>query len=134
MIFFDTGAWVALSVPGDRNSKAAMSLYAEVSRGAHGAVVTTNFVLDEAATLIRMSTDVETASRFLRTVLQAPSVTLVWIDLGHFQSAIDVFERHDDKRGSFTDCTSFMVMRDLGIKNAFSFDHNFEEAGFSLLL
>lgn len=131
MIFFDTGAWVALSVAGDRNAKPANALHAEVSRGVHGAIVTTNFVLDESATLIRMATDVETASRFLRTVLGARSVTVVWIDSGHFGGAVDLFERHEDKRWSFTDCTSFVVMRDLGVTKAFSFDRNFDEAGFS---
>ncbi len=133
MIFFDTGAWVALSVPGDRNAGAARGLYEKVSRGAHGAIVTTNFVLDEATTLIRMATDVETASRFLRTVLRAPSATLVWISSDHFASALEMFEQHGDKRWSFTDCTSFVAMRDLGISEAFTFDKNFQQAGFSRL-
>lgn len=83
MIFLDTGAWVALSVPGDRNAKPATALYSEISRGVHEAIVTTSFVLGESATLIRMATDVENASRFLRTVLGAHSVTVVWIDPGH---------------------------------------------------
>jgi len=133
MIFFDMGAWVALSVAGDRNASPAKSLYAEISRGVHGAIVTTNFVLDESATLIRMASDVETASRFLRTVLGAKGVTVVWIDPGHFAGAVDLFERHADKRWSFTDCTSFVVMRDLGITDAFTFDRNFGEAGFTRL-
>jgi len=28
-------------------------------------------------------------------------------------------------------CTSFVVMRDLGVDSAFAFDHNFEEAGYT---
>ena len=56
MIFLDTGAWVALSVPGDKNGAAAESLYGAIGSGRYGAIVTTDFVLDEAATLIRVAT------------------------------------------------------------------------------
>jgi len=80
-----------------------------------------------------MVADVETASRFVRTVLGASSITLIWIDPEHFGAALDLFERHRDKRWSFTDCTSFVVMRDLGTTEAFAFDRNFEEAGFTRL-
>ncbi len=129
MIFYDTGAWVALAVPGDKNAAAAKALQNQVSRGVHGAIVTTDFVLNEAATLIRMETDVEAAARFVRSVLASPSVTLLWIDRDHFESALEIFERHADKRWSFTDCTSFVVMGALGIDQAFTFDRNFEQAG-----
>jgi len=131
MIFYDTGAWVALAVPGDRNAAAAKAVQAQVSRGVHGAVVTTSFVLDEVATLVRMEADVEAAARLVRSVLAAPSVTLLWIDQNQFELALELFERHQDKRWSFTDCTSFVVMGALGIEKAFTFDRNFEQAGYA---
>jgi predicted nucleic acid-binding protein len=133
LIFVDTGAWVALSVPGDRHGTAARALYADVARGVYGRPVTTDFVLDEAATLIRMATDVEIAVRFVRTVLGSSSVTVVWIDPERFVASLERLEGHADKRWSFTDCTSFAVMDDLGIDAAFAFDRNFEEAGLTRL-
>lgn len=133
MIFVDTGAWVALSVPGDRNAARAHRLHGELARGVHGALVTTSFVLDEAATLIRMETDVPAASRFLETVLAGKSVTIVWVDEAHFRLALQKLARHVDKKWSFTDCSSFAVMEELEIPIAFTFDHNFEEAGFAIL-
>ena len=133
LIFYDTSAWVALTVPGDRNGPAAKRLQAEVTRGAFGAIVTTSFVLDEAATFVRMETDAESAARLLRSILASAAITTVWIDPGHFASAFDLFQSHRDKHWSFTDCTSFVVMRDLGIETTFSFDRNFQEAGFRRL-
>jgi uncharacterized protein len=130
VIFFDTGAWAALSVPGDRNAEAARRFHRDVGRGAYGAVVTSSFVLDEAASLVRMETDADTASRLLHGVLQDPTVSLVWIGPEHFRAALEMFERHTDKRWSFTDCTSFVLMKELQIETAFSFDRNFEQAGF----
>ena len=130
LIFYDTSAWVALAVPGDRHGPEAKSLQAEVSRGAYGSIVTTSFVLDEVATFVRMETDTESAVRLLRSILASAAITTVWIDPGQFGSALDLFQSHQDKRWSLTDCTSFVVMRDLGTDKAFSFDRNFEEAGF----
>jgi uncharacterized protein len=37
---------------------------------------------------------------------------------------------HRDKKWSLTDCSSFALMKELGIKEAFTFDKNFLEAGF----
>ncbi|MFZ5877070.1 MAG: hypothetical protein ACOYXU_11760 [Nitrospirota bacterium] len=49
------------------------------------------------------------------------------------QAALNVYERFDDPRLSFTDCLSFTVMRGLGISIAFAFDRHFEQAGFEQL-
>jgi predicted nucleic acid-binding protein len=131
MIFVDSGAWIALSLPNDRNGSAARAAYSELARGAHGSLVTSNFVLDEAVTFLRMASDAPTAARLARTVLASKNVVVAWIDPGTFEAALQLFEERPDKRWSFTDCTSFAVMRDLGIENAFTFDRNFQEAGFS---
>jgi predicted nucleic acid-binding protein len=78
-----------------------------------------------------METEVEAASRLIRSVMASPSVTLIWVDQDHFESALELFEGHRDKRWSFTDCTSFVVMGALGIEKAFTFDRNFEQAGYA---
>ena len=71
--------------------------------------------------------------RLVRGLLSSPGVTLVQVDRDHLQKALELFEAHPDKRWSFTDCTSFVAMRDLGITRAFAFDRNFEQAGFERL-
>ena len=35
-----------------------------------------------------------------------------------------------DKLWSFTDCVSYVVMKQRGITEAFAFDHHFEQMGF----
>ena len=49
----------------------------------------------------------------------AADLTLAW----------KTFEQFDDKGWSFTDCTSNVVMEQLGIKVAFAFDHHFHQFG-----
>jgi predicted nucleic acid-binding protein len=47
--------------------------------------------------------------------------------------AIDAFEKYADQKVSFTDCTSFVLMKQEGIKRAFSFDYHFRLAGYELV-
>lgn len=45
-----------------------------------------------------------------------------------------LFRQYTDKSFSFTDCTSFVVMRKFNLTKAFTNDHHFEQIGFSILL
>jgi len=47
--------------------------------------------------------------------------------------ARDVFFRHRDKSYSFTDCTSFVVMKELKLKQALTTDRHFRQMGFEVL-
>lgn len=38
-----------------------------------------------------------------------------------------------DKAWSLTDCSSFLIMQDLGITEALAFDRHFEQAGFKVI-
>ena len=74
------------------------------------------------------------AADFLETTLESKSLRLEWIDSERFRAAAELFRRHDDKERSFTDCVSFMLMRELKIQDSFTTDHHFRQAGFHPLL
>ena len=44
-----------------------------------------------------------------------------------------LFVRRSEKRWSFTDCTSFVLMDNLDLRKALAFDRNFVEAGFAMI-
>ena len=54
------------------------------------------------------------------------------IDASIWEAAWQLFERYDDKTWSCTDCTRFVIMRQMEILQAFAFDSHFEQAGFQL--
>ena len=58
------------------------------------------------------------------------------IFIGPEQTAMawELFRNRPDKNWGATDCASFVVMRELGIEDAFTVDHHFEQAGFRRLI
>jgi predicted nucleic acid-binding protein len=53
---------------------------------------------------------------------------------GALRRAKAFFRNHADHDYSFTDCTSFVVMQELKIRQAVTTDRHFAEAGFEPLL
>ena len=133
MIFVDTSAFYALEVGDDANHEAARVFLEELRSGRYGVLVTTDYVLDETLTPLRIRHGVEAALKFLSKMRGSRSVRVVWVDEAIFELAVEFFKRDSGLRWSFTDCTSFAVMKLLGIKYAFAFDEHFREAGFTVL-
>ncbi len=73
------------------------------------------------------------ATSFLEKVATNKSLHLVWVDTTVFNDAVTMLKTNESRRWSFTDCTSFAVMKQLGVNKAFAFDRNFSEAGFTRL-
>jgi predicted nucleic acid-binding protein len=133
MILVDTGAWYALTDPQERRHGRAVALFGRLTEGEHGRMVTTDYILDETYTLIRMRLGVEPVKRLRGLLGQSSSLQLVRVSENEFDRSVDLMIAHEDKRWSLTDCTSFVLMREFEIEDAFTFDHNFAEAGFRTL-
>jgi predicted nucleic acid-binding protein len=131
-IFVDTGAFVALEDADDEHHQAALqfqaSLLPRLTR-----LVTTNFVLDETYTWLRMNIGHAKAVGFGRRVRNSKLLQIQLISDEIEQLAWDIFCRYDDKEFSYTDCTSFAVMQLLSLDTAFAFDRHFRQFGFVCL-
>jgi len=71
---------------------------------------------------------------FLDTMERTRFIQTEWTDSLRFSSAATLFRSYHDKEWSFTDCLSFAVMRERAIRDAFTTDHHFAQAGFVPLL
>ncbi len=133
MIFVDSGAWKALKDPDDEYHQEATDFHREMAKGRYGALVTSDYVLDETLTLLMSRTSLNFATTLLDEVLTGTSVHLVWINEELFRGAAVRFRASGARGWSFTDCTSFELMHRLGVKDAFAFDKHFMEAGYNRL-
>jgi predicted nucleic acid-binding protein len=127
VIFVDSGAWAALLLEDDVHHARAVTWYLSNSTR----LITTDYVIDETLTLIMTRGRKQRAIAFGDQFFPGPSdmADLYVIDDIDRLNAWDVFHRFRDKQWSFTDCTSYAVMKRLGIDTAFSFDDHFRQFG-----
>lgn len=134
-IFVDTWAWYALADAADADHELASILNEQLLEQGH-TFVTTNFVLSETVTLIRYRLYHRVAVQFwqmLHELVDLELVQLVRVSVIHENAAWEIFERYADQKFSYTDCTSFAVMRDLGLQQVFTADRHFATLGFTLV-
>ncbi len=60
--------------------------------------------------------------------------TIVHIDVDLWQRGWQLYRVRSDKDWGLTDCISFIVIEDYGIRRVFTYDRHFEQAGFVWLL
>jgi predicted nucleic acid-binding protein len=98
-----------------------------------GILVTSDYVMDETLTLIRMRISINAAEEWWQQVAESPRLKWELINAERAEKARAWFFRWRDKSFSFTDCTSFILMRELHIHKVLTVDRHFREAGFEML-
>jgi uncharacterized protein len=74
------------------------------------------------------------ATRAVEALRGNQSVTIVPQTTEQFRSAVKHYEQFKDKSWSLTDCASFQIMKERGIREALTHDVHFAQAGFEALL
>jgi predicted nucleic acid-binding protein len=123
VIFIDTGVWVASTDTADGDHAAASQLLDSTSDD----LITTDYIVDESLTLLRVRRRSVAAltlgeqffSNALAEILHVTQADVAW----------QVFRQFRDKEWSFTDCVSYVTLKKLHIKTAYSFDHHFHQFG-----
>jgi predicted nucleic acid-binding protein len=132
-VFADTSGLYALIDRNDASHAAARRVVDKVLR-AGSRLVVTDYVVDEAVTLAKVRAGSFLAGRILDLVEQSQGIRIEWVGPERFESTKAFFRRHEDHGYSFTDCTSFVVMRELKLTQALTGDRHFVEAGLQALL
>lgn len=127
--FVDTSGWYAYARADDPSHGPARKALERWE----GRLVTTDFVFDETVTLARLRLGAAHAERIGETLLDPGVVELVRLLPEDFEDAWNLFKKNKDKGWSFTDCSSFAVMRRLRLSGAVATDRHFKQAGFELL-
>lgn len=132
MIFVDTSAWYALAVGDDVSHAPAMDFFKAISSGEFGKMISTDYVLAETYTLLRIKKGTELVARFAESVAQSSNVKILRISENDFSLALEKLLKFNDKLLSFVDCSSSVAMDALGITDVFAFDSDFKTLGYTL--
>lgn len=128
--FVDAGYFIAfVNVRDDLHTRAI-----RIASGLKRAQVTTELVLIEVGDAFASQQWRGLARQLLASVQSNPNIEVVPLTSSLFARGLELFNARPDKDWGLTDCISFIVMQDRGIREALAHDHHFVRAGFRALL
>ena len=133
-IFLDTSALIAYYNVDDKYHADAVEMMQKLKKGEVPLTrfYVTDYVFDETVTFIECVLNKHELAVSVGEALQtSPFTIVIRIDENLFEESWSFFKTN--KQYSFTDCTSFNVMRRLSITNAFTFDKHFKSFGFQTI-
>ena len=119
-IFVDTSGWVALFVKNDKNHKKAVSIFEDI-KNSKTPIYTSDYCLDETITTIMLRGGHRQSVFAGEALFSSEIIKIVHVSPDYIQSAWELYQKYKDKEFSFTDVTSFVIMKDIDIKKSFAF-------------
>src|SRR5262249_33313403 len=92
-------------------------------------LVTTDYILDELLTLLKMRENYRVAVAAGEAIWQQRVARIEHVTLEDIARTWEGFLQYHDKDWSFKDCTSKVISEHLRITHAFVFDSHFEQFG-----
>ena len=132
-VFMDTAYAVALSARSDQYHDRAFDLRIQM-KAEQTRLLTTQGVILEVGNALSKRLYRAAAIRLIVSLLLDPNVEIVSLSADLVSKAFQLFAQRDDKEWGLTDCVSFVVMRERGIREALTADGHFRQAGFLTLL
>lgn len=132
-VFVDTVCWIALLNKNEYIHKQADTEYRKLlKKGCH--LFTTTAVLNETANSLCSPHFRNSVLKFYSRISASENIRIVFVDEQLWNKGWEIYEKHNDKEWSLTDCISVKVMQEHNISEVLTTDHHFEQAGFVRLL
>ena len=128
-VFIDTGFFKALVDGDDDFNSHAEKLWQKLKESGK-VLITSNFIVDEALTVIRVKCSLEKALKFRDLLAEHSQIIKIMRVAATDEGMAWQWFVKDWSKLSFTDCVSFALMKRLGIKRVAAFDEHFKRAGF----
>lgn len=132
-IFVDTVAWIAFVNNRDFLHEKSKQILTDLRQQNHQ-FITTEFVLLEFANALSSPELREKAAKFIEGLQTMNEVKIISASSELFAKGFELYKSRLDKEWSVVDCSSFVIMKEMSITEAFTQDHHFEQAGFVVLI
>lgn len=132
-VFVDASAWLALINEADADHSKAKTIRDALLRSKKGFLVT-DYVIVEIANSLSKTRWRSHAVKLINSIRETDSIEVIAVDKEILDDAWILYSTRTDKEWSLTDCVSFVVMKKHGIRDAFTSDRHFEQAGFDVLV
>ena len=127
--FADTSFFLALLRKDDELHTRAIQQWKEPRR-----VLTTEFIVLELGNACSRAADHADFIALVAGIRSNQRITMITLDSRLLDRGLERMASRADKDWSLTDCISFVVMEDEGIRDSLTGDRDFEQAGFRVLL
>lgn len=132
LVFVDTSFFKGLIDIGDDFHQQAKDSWHRLKEE-DATIITSNYVLDESFTLIRLRCGIKIVDQFRDDIIKSSYVIKIMRVTVTDEAEAWKWFLNDWSKLSFTDCVSFAVMKRLDITLAAAFDEHFKRAGFTLI-
>ena len=131
-VFIDTWGWLTLRDRDESRHEDVKAFYRQF-RNQNGIIYTSDYVLDETITLVFKRLPFKTAKESLTKIdkaIEEGYLQVEWVTLERFEKAKGLRLKYQDKpKISFTDLTSMVVMKELGVMDIITGDEHFAHVG-----
>ena len=129
-VLADTFFYLAILNPKDTRHEHAR----DWSDNYDGPILTTTWILTELADALAKRHQRDWFNDLYQALLDDPQLEILPVSQEQWERGRQLYASRPDKDWSLTDCISFVVMEERGLKDALTGDHHFEQAGFKALL
>jgi predicted nucleic acid-binding protein len=129
-VFADTSSLYAAIVRSEERHRECLALFEKLLEGGR-TIQTTSYVVLETTALLQHRIGLDPVRDFDQRVI--PLINVHWVSSDLHRRGVRRLLRENKRTLSLTDCVSFEFMESGGLRDAFSLDRHFVDAGFRLL-
>jgi predicted nucleic acid-binding protein len=133
LALLDTAALLALANRRDNLHEQAKKVRGRISRERR-VVLTTEWILTEFLNAMQRPPARTLAVRVVEQLRQSQRVQILPTSTADWQKGYDLYQSRPDKAWSLVDCISINLCRWRSIREVFTSDRNFTQAGYHILL
>jgi predicted nucleic acid-binding protein len=131
-VFVDSGAWIALALSRNPLHPQARQQW-ELLQGGGAKLHTSVPVVIETFTFLDRNANRDVALAWKESISKPGTVQILPCELRDLEQSWEYFRRADLHRLLAVDATSFVIMKRVRIRLAYTFDHHFAVVGFRLV-